>query len=91
MYSSHNDDTLQGSALAGKPGAGTEGKTTCDWHPRGPRLAPFTLDRDRALASLVRLDDVAATWVLPGHGPAWNDGLAEALRRIRSSAGQRAA
>jgi glyoxylase-like metal-dependent hydrolase (beta-lactamase superfamily II) len=58
---------------------------------RGPRLAPFTLDRDRALASLVRLDDVAATWVLPGHGPAWNDGLAEALRRIRSSAGQRAA
>jgi glyoxylase-like metal-dependent hydrolase (beta-lactamase superfamily II) len=53
---------------------------------QGPRLAPFTLDREDALASLARLDGITATWVLPGHGEAWNGGLAEALRLIRSAA-----
>lgn len=53
---------------------------------RGPRLAPFTLDPAQALASLARLDDVDATWVLPGHGEAWNGGLAAALDEIRRAA-----
>jgi glyoxylase-like metal-dependent hydrolase (beta-lactamase superfamily II) len=49
----------------------------------GPRLAPFTLDPAKAKTSLARLDGIDATWVLPGHGEAWNTGLAEALRQIR--------
>ena len=52
---------------------------------RGPRIAPFTLDPDRALASLARLDTIDARWVLPGHGPEWSDGLAAALAEIRSA------
>jgi glyoxylase-like metal-dependent hydrolase (beta-lactamase superfamily II) len=52
----------------------------------GPRLAPFTLVPDEALASLSRLDDVEATWVLPGHGEPWNGGLQAALRQIRAAA-----
>jgi glyoxylase-like metal-dependent hydrolase (beta-lactamase superfamily II) len=53
----------------------------------GPRPAPFTLDPARAAASLARLDAIEATWVLPGHGDAWNGGLVEALRKIRAAAG----
>ena len=49
----------------------------------GPEPAPFTLDPDQAVAGLSRLDDISATWVLPGHGPAWNHGVTEALGRVR--------
>jgi glyoxylase-like metal-dependent hydrolase (beta-lactamase superfamily II) len=52
----------------------------------GPAPAPFTVDRDRALASLAALDDRTAGWVLPGHGDAWTGGVAEALRLIRVAA-----
>jgi len=52
----------------------------------GPRLAPFTLDRPAALASLDRLDGVEASWMLPGHGEPWTGGVAEALRQIREAA-----
>ncbi len=52
----------------------------------GPRPAPFTLDPTLAAASLARLDGLAATWVLPGHGEAWNGGLAAALQAIRAAA-----
>ena len=52
----------------------------------GPRLAPFTLEKDQALASLTKLDGIDATWALPGHGEAWSGGLQEALRQIRASA-----
>jgi len=52
----------------------------------GPRLAPFTLEKDQALASLTKLDGIDATWALPGHGEVWNGGLHEALRQIRASA-----
>ena len=53
---------------------------------RGPKPAPFTLEPGQALASLDRLDGVDATWVLPGHGPAWDGGAAEAVRLIREAA-----
>jgi glyoxylase-like metal-dependent hydrolase (beta-lactamase superfamily II) len=53
---------------------------------RGPRPAPFTLDPDGALASLAKLEAVPATWVLPGHGPPWQGGVAEAMRHIRQVA-----
>ncbi len=49
----------------------------------GSRLAPFTLDRASALASLGRLDGIDAKWVLPGHGEAWHNGVAQALREAR--------
>ena len=52
----------------------------------GPKPAPFTLEPGQAIASLDKLGDVDATWVLPGHGPAWDGGAPEAVRLIRESA-----
>ncbi|HEY2549436.1 MAG TPA: MBL fold metallo-hydrolase [Streptosporangiaceae bacterium] len=52
----------------------------------GPRPAPFTLEPGQALASLGRIEGVDATWVLPGHGPAFDGGVAEAVRLIRAAA-----
>jgi glyoxylase-like metal-dependent hydrolase (beta-lactamase superfamily II) len=54
----------------------------------GPKPAPFTLQPREALASLGRIEGVDATWVLPGHGPAWNGGVTEAVRLIRQAADQ---
>ncbi|MGI5132990.1 MBL fold metallo-hydrolase [Pseudonocardia sp. CA-107938] len=53
---------------------------------RGPQPAPFTIDPEQAATSLLRLADVDATWVLPGHGPAWDGGAAEAVRLIGQAA-----
>ncbi|HVT70573.1 MAG TPA: MBL fold metallo-hydrolase [Trebonia sp.] len=52
----------------------------------GPKPAPFTLQPQQAIASLGRLDGVDVTWVLPGHGPAWDGGAAEAVRLTRQAA-----
>jgi glyoxylase-like metal-dependent hydrolase (beta-lactamase superfamily II) len=52
----------------------------------GPKPAPFTLEPEQAVASLDRLGDVDTTWVLPGHGPAWDQGVTEAVRLIREAA-----
>jgi glyoxylase-like metal-dependent hydrolase (beta-lactamase superfamily II) len=52
----------------------------------GPKPAPFTLEPGQAMASLARISDVDATWVLPGHGPAWDGGAAEAVRLTREAA-----
>jgi glyoxylase-like metal-dependent hydrolase (beta-lactamase superfamily II) len=54
----------------------------------GPKPAPFTLEPQQAVASLGRISEVDATWVLPGHGPAWDGGVAEAVRLIREAAAQ---
>ena len=54
----------------------------------GPKPAPFTLEPGQALASLDRIESLDATWVLPGHGPAWNGGVSEAVRLIREAASQ---
>lgn len=51
-----------------------------------PRLAPFTADREQALASLARLDGVDARLVLPGHGQAWTEGVVAALAEVRAAA-----
>jgi len=48
----------------------------------GPKPAPFTLDPGQARQSLDRIRAVDATWVLPGHGPAWDGGVPEAVRLI---------
>jgi glyoxylase-like metal-dependent hydrolase (beta-lactamase superfamily II) len=50
----------------------------------GPAPAPFTVDREQAARSLDALDEINATWVLPGHGDAWWTGLPEALRLIKA-------
>jgi glyoxylase-like metal-dependent hydrolase (beta-lactamase superfamily II) len=55
---------------------------------RGPRPAPFTLEPSTALASLAKLEDVQATWVLPGHGAPWDGRLSDAIRRIREVAAE---
>jgi len=52
----------------------------------GPKPAPFTLEPAQALASLGSIHDVDATWVLPGHGPAWDGGVAEAVRLASEAA-----
>lgn len=51
----------------------------------GPRPAPFTDDPDGAAASLEALEALDAHWVLPGHGPPWEGGSAEAVRRYRAA------
>ena len=53
---------------------------------RGPRIAPFTADEAEALASLARIEDVAADLALPGHGDPWTGGVAEAVRLVRRTA-----
>lgn len=50
---------------------------------KGPLPAPFTLQPEEAINSLAKLDEISATWVLPGHGAPWDDGLSEALQLIR--------
>jgi glyoxylase-like metal-dependent hydrolase (beta-lactamase superfamily II) len=54
----------------------------------GPKSAPFTLQPDEAITSLDRLEQVDATWVLPGHGPAWDGGVSAAIRLVRDGAVQ---
>jgi glyoxylase-like metal-dependent hydrolase (beta-lactamase superfamily II) len=56
----------------------------------GPKPAPFTLDPAQALDSLKSVEDIDATWVLPGHGPAWDGGVPEAVRLIREAAAEQA-
>ena len=51
----------------------------------GPKPAPFTLEPEQAVASLGRVEGVDATWLLPGHGPAWDGGVPEAIRLIRET------
>jgi glyoxylase-like metal-dependent hydrolase (beta-lactamase superfamily II) len=50
---------------------------------KGPKPAPFTLDPGQAKESLDLIEPLDATWVLPGHGPAWDGGVPEAVRLIR--------
>jgi glyoxylase-like metal-dependent hydrolase (beta-lactamase superfamily II) len=55
----------------------------------GPQPAPFTDDPDGALASLERLVDVEAAWVLPGHGSPWTGGVGAVVDAVRTTAGAR--
>ncbi|MFD7733935.1 MBL fold metallo-hydrolase [Kitasatospora phosalacinea] len=52
----------------------------------GPQPAPFTDDPSGALDSLDRLAGIEATWVLPGHGTPWNQGVQEIVRQVRAAA-----
>jgi glyoxylase-like metal-dependent hydrolase (beta-lactamase superfamily II) len=52
----------------------------------GPQPAPFTDELARALASLERLRATAATWVLPGHGVPWSQGVDAAVDAVTDAA-----
>lgn len=56
----------------------------------GPEPAPFTLQPAEAIQSLDRVEAVDATWVLPGHGPAWDGGVSEAIKLVRQAAAEHA-
>ena len=51
----------------------------------GPQPAPFTVDVERADASFASLEDLGVRWVLPGHGPPWDGGVAQAVHRYRAA------
>lgn len=52
----------------------------------GPKPAPFTLQPADAIRSLERIEQLDATWVLPGHGPAWDGGVTTAVQKVRDAA-----
>ena len=51
----------------------------------GPQPAPFTDDPAESLASLERLAEVKASWVLPGHGAPWQASPAEVSEAVRQA------
>lgn len=52
----------------------------------GAQPAPFTDDPAEALASLDRLAEVSAAWVLPGHGTPWHGSPADIVAAVRADA-----
>ncbi|MFF4341544.1 MBL fold metallo-hydrolase [Kitasatospora sp. NPDC001540] len=54
---------------------------------RGPQPAPFTDDPAAALASLDRIADLPASWVLPGHGAPWRTSPARVAEAVRAGGG----
>jgi len=50
----------------------------------GPQVAVFSADPDEALASLTRIEDLDADWLLPGHGAPWTDGVGAAVAAARA-------
>lgn len=76
LHSSQVDALLVGDVLSTL--AVTSGRT-------GPQIAPFGADPDEALASLKRIEGVEASWLLPGHGAPWTDGVAAAVAAARAT------
>ena len=52
---------------------------------RGPQVAAFTADARQARESLARLNGLAASLVLPGHGDPFTGGIDEAVRLAREA------
>jgi len=52
----------------------------------GPQPAPFTDEPDQAVASLRALVATGATWVLPGHGAPWSNGVEAAVAAVERAA-----
>src|SRR5690606_32226855 len=52
----------------------------------GAQPAPFTDEPAEASASLDRLAEVAASWVLPGHGAPWHGSPADIAAAVRAAA-----
>ncbi len=77
LFLEHDRTLLVGDALATY--AVTNGA-------KGPQIAPFTANADEAVASLARLESLDAQHVLPGHGPAWTEGIGAAVAEVRRRA-----
>jgi glyoxylase-like metal-dependent hydrolase (beta-lactamase superfamily II) len=62
------------------------GDALVTWDPYSGRTGPRLMarasnaDSSTAMESLRRVQDLAVRAVLPGHGPAWTEGAAEAAR-----------
>jgi glyoxylase-like metal-dependent hydrolase (beta-lactamase superfamily II) len=80
LHVAERDALFVGDALATY--AVTTGK-------RGPQVAPFTADASQAVESLRRLENVTASFVLPGHGDAWTGGVQTAISEVRKAAESR--
>lgn len=52
----------------------------------GPQPAPFTDEPAQALASLDRLAELEASWVVPGHGAPFHGSPADAAAAVRAAA-----
>ncbi|ROP58588.1 MBL fold metallo-hydrolase [Curtobacterium sp. PhB115] len=52
----------------------------------GPAPAPFTDEPAQAITSLRALLPTGATWVLPGHGAPYRDGVAAAVAAVEAAA-----
>jgi glyoxylase-like metal-dependent hydrolase (beta-lactamase superfamily II) len=54
----------------------------------GPQLLPRFMneDHDRALASLEKIEQVEARWVLPAHGLPWEENPRQAVKLARQVA-----
>ncbi|HJX07265.1 MAG TPA: MBL fold metallo-hydrolase [Actinomycetota bacterium] len=74
LHFAARDALLVGDAFA------TYAVTTGD---HGPRIAPFTADASQAVTSLKRIEDIDASYVLPGHGDPWTDGVSQAVQLVR--------
>lgn len=74
LHAPGHDALLVGDAMA------TYSVTT---GAEGPQVAAFSADPDEALASLAAIEDLEATWVLPGHGKAWDNGVQAAVSAVR--------
>jgi glyoxylase-like metal-dependent hydrolase (beta-lactamase superfamily II) len=67
------------------------GDVLCTWNPlttrTGPQVMPsaFNVSTPQALASLARIEDVDAAFVLPGHGDPWTEGVGAAVERARAA------
>jgi glyoxylase-like metal-dependent hydrolase (beta-lactamase superfamily II) len=55
------------------------------WARVGPQLHPLNVDASSALESLGRIEALAATVVLPGHGAPWRGGVAAAVAAVRET------
>jgi glyoxylase-like metal-dependent hydrolase (beta-lactamase superfamily II) len=52
----------------------------------GPQPAPFTDEPEQAIASLRAIVGTGASWVLPGHGAPWSDGVEAAVLAVEEAA-----
>ncbi|GAA1949588.1 MBL fold metallo-hydrolase [Microbacterium deminutum] len=54
----------------------------------GGQPAPFTDEPSLALESLARIEDIDASWVLPGHGTPWHGSPRDLVAAVRSAAAE---
>lgn len=76
LHSEHVDALIVGDVLSTV--AVTSGRT-------GPQIGPFAADPAEALSSLSRIEDIEASWLLPGHGVPWTGGVAAAVTAAQAT------